>query len=67
MRGVADWRKAIASEVGLVIVSTTNNSLAEISLAAVQAGKHVLVEKPGAGNLPNLSQSSPPPSVRVRS
>jgi len=31
-----------------VIVATTNDTLAEITLAAVQAGKHVLVEKPAA-------------------
>jgi len=47
-RAFADWREAIAEEVDLVIVSTTNNMLAEITLAAVQSGKHVLVEKPGA-------------------
>jgi predicted dehydrogenase len=35
-------------EVAAVIVSTTNSSLAPITLAAVKAGKHVLVEKPGA-------------------
>lgn len=35
-------------DVDLVIVSTTNNALAPLTLAAVQAGKHVLVEKPAA-------------------
>jgi predicted dehydrogenase len=34
--------------VHAVIVSTLNASLAPITLAAVRAGKHVLVEKPGA-------------------
>jgi predicted dehydrogenase len=34
--------------VDIVIVSTTNNMLGEVTLAAVEAGKHVLVEKPGA-------------------
>jgi len=34
--------------VGAVIISTLNAALAPISLAAVRAGKHVLVEKPGA-------------------
>jgi predicted dehydrogenase len=34
--------------VQAVIVATANNALAPVSLAAVQAGKHVLVEKPGA-------------------
>jgi len=36
--------------VDIVIVSTTNDKLAQISLLAIQAGKHVLVEKPGARN-----------------
>jgi predicted dehydrogenase len=35
-------------EVDAVIVSTTNSVLAPIALAAVRAGKHVLIEKPGA-------------------
>ena len=45
----ADWRAAIAAAgVEIVIVSTTNDKLAEITLAALAAGKHVLVEKPAA-------------------
>jgi predicted dehydrogenase len=36
------------AEVNVVIVSTANSALAPITLAAVRAGKHVLVEKPGA-------------------
>jgi predicted dehydrogenase len=44
-----DWRAVLDdSKVDIVIVSTTNNLLGEVTLAAVQAGKHVLVEKPGA-------------------
>lgn len=44
-----EWRAVLDdSKVDIVIVSTTNNMLAEVTLAAVQAGKHVLVEKPGA-------------------
>jgi predicted dehydrogenase len=35
-------------EIDAVIISTANNALAPITLAAVRAGKHVLVEKPGA-------------------
>jgi predicted dehydrogenase len=46
---VGNWRELIElPDVGIVIVATTNDSLAEITLAAVQAGKHVLVEKPAA-------------------
>jgi predicted dehydrogenase len=44
----ADWQEAVAAQVDAVIVATPNRWLAPITLAAVQAGKHVLVEKPGA-------------------
>jgi predicted dehydrogenase len=37
-----------SQSVQAVIVSTANNALAPITLASVRAGKHVLVEKPGA-------------------
>jgi predicted dehydrogenase len=40
--------------VDAVIVATLNGSLAPITLAAVKAGKHVLVEKPGALNAAQL-------------
>lgn len=48
-KAVADWR-LIADDpaVDVVIVATPHNSLAEITLACVNAGKHVLVEKPAA-------------------
>lgn len=46
---VVDWREVIKrSDLDAVVVATTNDSLASITLAAVQAGKHVLVEKPAA-------------------
>ena len=42
-----DWRKVLNDpEVKLVVVATTHNWLAKISLAALKAGKHVLCEKP---------------------
>jgi predicted dehydrogenase len=51
----SDWRAAVRRpEVDIVIVATTNDALAETSLAAVQAGKHVLVEKPAARNVAEL-------------
>jgi predicted dehydrogenase len=40
--------------VGACIISTLNGSLAPLALAAVRAGKHVLVEKPGALNSAQL-------------
>jgi len=43
------WQEAVAcAEVEAVIVSTTNDALAQVALAAAARGKHVLVEKPGA-------------------
>lgn len=44
-----DWRKLLTvPEVEIVFVATLHNSLAEITRAAIEAGKHVLVEKPAA-------------------
>ena len=46
-----DWRGLLAlPEVDIVIIATLHNLLAEITLAAIKAGKHVLVEKPAARN-----------------
>jgi len=46
-QAVTDYRSAIANpQVEAVIVATVNSALAEISAAAIRAGKHVLVEKP---------------------
>ena len=44
-----DWR-TVASDpaIDVVIIATPHDTLAEITLAAVEAGKHVLVEKPAA-------------------
>ena len=45
----ADWREVVQNPtVNIVVIATPNNALAEITLAAVQQGKHVLVEKPAA-------------------
>ena len=50
-----NWQSAVArSDVDLVIVATTNDMLAPAALAGVQAGKHVLVEKPAARNASEL-------------
>jgi predicted dehydrogenase len=42
------------ADVDAVIIATLNSALAPLSLAAVRAGKHVLVEKPGALNAAEL-------------
>ena len=52
---VTDYKAVLAdARVTAVIVSTLNASLAPITLDAVRAGKHVLVEKPGALNAAQL-------------
>ena len=48
-RSAGTWREAVERpDVDLVLVATPHHMLAEITLAAVSAGKHVLVEKPAA-------------------
>ena len=52
----ADWRDVVSrADIDLVIVSTSNDMLAPVTLAAVQQGKHVLVEKPAARNAAELA------------
>jgi predicted dehydrogenase len=46
-RVTADFKQAVADpQVDAVIVATINSALAEVSAAAMRAGKHVMVEKP---------------------
>jgi len=67
---VTDYTVALTDpRVSAVIVSTLNASLAPITLAAVKAGKHVLVEKPGALNaaqLRTIAAAAALTSTRVR-
>src|ERR1700721_157623 len=45
----ADWRAGVSRPaIDLVIVATTHDMLAPIAAEAARAGKHVLIEKPGA-------------------
>lgn len=53
---LSDWRELLSMrEVDIVIISTLHDSLASITLAAIEAGKHVLVEKPAARSDSELS------------
>ena len=53
----SDWQSTVRrDDVDIVLVATTNNGLAEITRCAVEAGKHVLVEKPAARNTRELDQ-----------
>ena len=69
-RAVGDYALPLRDPaVDAVIVSTLNASLAPISLAAVRAGKHVLVEKPGAltaAELREVQAAAARAGVRVR-
>ena len=52
---ITDYQQALADPaVNAVIVATLNGALAPVARAAVRAGKHVLVEKPGALNAAQL-------------
>lgn len=54
-RTLTSHEEAVADPmVDVVIISTLNAALAPVALAAVRAGKHVLVEKPGALNAAQL-------------
>jgi len=64
-----DWRELVwSSEVDVVIIATLHDSLAEITLIAAEAGKHVLVEKPAArssAELKKVIQSAVENDVKV--
>jgi len=67
---ITDHRVALdSSEVDAVIVSSLNASLAPIARDAALAGKHVLIEKPGALNaaeLREVAHAAARTDVRVR-
>lgn len=53
---VTTWGELVQRrDVGLVVVATPHDSLAEITAAALKAGKHVLVEKPAARTAEELA------------
>jgi len=56
-RAVADYKQAVTDpRVDAVIVATINSALAEVSAAAIRAGKHVLVEKPAGISVPQVNE-----------
>jgi len=70
VRAGSRWREAVtAPDVDIVIAATTNDCLAAVTLAAVKAGKHVLVEKPAARNAAELEpvlEAAAAAGVRVK-
>jgi predicted dehydrogenase len=69
-QAVADWQDMVKRpDVQMVIVATTHDWLAPVTLAAVEAGKHVLVEKPAArraGELDAVVKAAAARGVLVR-
>lgn len=56
-RAETDFTKAVIDpQVEVVVVATLNSTLAPIAAAAIRAGKHVLVEKPGAIHSREISE-----------
>ena len=64
------WREVVDHDhVSVVIIATPHHRLAEISMAAIEAGRHVLVEKPAARNAAELRpviKQAAAKGVRVR-
>jgi predicted dehydrogenase len=68
-RAVTDPAEVLASDADVVVIATLNNTLTPLSLAAVNARKHVLVEKPAArtsAELEELRAAAKSSGVRVR-
>jgi predicted dehydrogenase len=50
-----DWREAIALDVDAVLVATPPDTHAELAAAALEAGRHVYLEKPAATSVPEAA------------
>lgn len=56
-RAMADFKQAVGDpQVDAVIVATINSVLAEVSAAAIRAGKHVIVEKPAGISVDQIDE-----------
>ncbi len=66
----SDWREAVQrKDVDVVVVATTNESLAQVALGAIDADKHILIEKPAGrcvGEIDRLINAAARHDVRVR-
>src|SRR5215469_13367335 len=56
-RAISDFNQAVADpQVEAVIVATINSALAEVTAAAIRAGKHVIVEKPAGISVKQIDE-----------
>lgn len=56
-RSITDYHIAVADpQVDAVVVAVINSALAEVSAAAIRAGKHVIVEKPAGISVTQLDE-----------
>ena len=56
-KSYSSWKELLMlSEIDIIIIATLHDSLAEITSAAIKAGKHVLVEKPAARNVSEIEK-----------
>jgi predicted dehydrogenase len=56
-KAITDFKEAVADpQVDAVVVATINSTLAEISAAAIRAGKHVIVEKPAGISVKQIDE-----------
>lgn len=68
-RPVTGLAEVMRSSAPLVVVATANHALAPVALEAIRAGKHVLIEKPGAisaAELETLAAEAAAKRVQVR-
>ena len=67
---MSNWRELLSRrDIDIVIICTLHDTLAEIAIATIEAGKHVLVEKPAARAPSELSvvlQAEKKTPVKVR-
>ena len=69
-QAIDSWQQAVSrSDVDVVIVATTNDALTPVARGALDAGKHVLVEKPAgrsAAEVTLISEAAARANRRVR-
>jgi predicted dehydrogenase len=57
VRAVGCWQDLVAdADIDVLVVATSNDALASISISAIEAGKHVLVEKPAGRSVAEIDR-----------